>query len=69
MKRIGLRGIPGVFGAWDVQVNDNGFLAASYDHCFHWLIPPGVELLVGNKRRDINEIARAGYLRVLAAVE
>jgi hypothetical protein len=65
---IGLTAIASILRAWDVQINHDWLLAASHDHCFHRFIPPGVEFLVRNKGRNLNEVARAGFLNKLQII-
>src|SRR5258708_328564 len=45
----------------DVEVDDDGFLAASHQHALERLIGAGVDLLMRNKRRDEYEVARPGF--------
>jgi hypothetical protein len=45
----------------DVEVDDDRFLPASHKDAFERLIGAGVDLLVRNVRRDVNEVAGAGF--------
>ena len=45
----------------DVEVYYDRFLSASHEHAFERLIGAGVDFLMRNKRRDVDEVADAGF--------
>lgn len=52
-------------GTLDIEVHNNRFLAASDDHSLTRHIGPGVDFLMRNVRRNINEISRIGFVAEL----
>ena len=62
MKRIWLRRVRFAFRTRDIEIDDDSFLAAADDDSFDRLILGGVQLLMRNKWRDINKIARTCLL-------
>lgn len=62
MEGVGLGSAVGVFGAGDVEVDDDGFLAAADDDSFNGFVGAGVEFLVGDVGWDVDEIAGAGFV-------
>jgi hypothetical protein len=50
------------FGAGDVEIDDDGFLAAADDYGFDWFVSSGVEFLMGEIGRDVDEVAGAGFV-------
>jgi len=55
---------PDLFGRLDgrnVEVDDDRFLPASHEDAFERLIGAGVDLLVRNVRRDVDEVAGSGF--------
>lgn len=45
----------------NVEVDDDGFLAASHENAFERLVGAGVDLLVRNVRRNVDEVAGSGF--------
>jgi hypothetical protein len=68
MERVWLGGFAGVFGARNVQIDDDWFLAAADDDGFDGFVGAGVELLVGDVGRDVDEIAGAGFVHEFKVV-
>src|ERR1700730_1496487 len=68
VKWVGLWRHGGFLGAGDVQVDDDRFLAAAHDDGFDRLVFPGVELLMGHVRRDVDEVTGTGFVYELEAV-
>src|ERR1700674_593462 len=62
MKRIGLLVDRGGLGAFDGEVDDDGLLSAAQHPRFDGLVAAGVELLVRNVGRDVDEIAGPGFV-------
>src|SRR5581483_10261209 len=56
------------FRTFHVEVYDYGLLAAADDHSLARLVPPCVDLLMRHVRRDIDEIARAGFIAELKTI-
>src|SRR5205823_4076095 len=54
--------------ALDVQIHDDGLLPAADDHSFDGLIRRRVHFLMGNVRRHVDEIPRAGFFDVFQAI-
>ena len=48
-------------GGWNVEVDNDRFLSASHERAFKRLIGAGVDLLMRNKRWDVDEVALAGF--------
>ena len=46
----------------DIQIYDDRLLAAADHHRFHRLIRTSIHLLVRDERRNVDEIARSGFL-------
>ena len=63
MWRVG-----GVLGAWNVQVDDDGLLAAADDHCLYRLILASVQFLMRDVWRDVDEVSGAGFVDELEMV-
>jgi hypothetical protein len=55
-------------GAWDFQVDYDGFLSAPNDHRFYRLVAARIHFLVRDIRRNIDEIARTGLINEFEAV-
>lgn len=49
----------------DVQIHDDGILPASDYHCLTWHIRVGVDFLMWDVRRNVNEIARVRLIAEL----
>ena len=62
MEGIGLQRTGAVFGGGDVEVDDDGFLAAADDYGLDGLIFCGVKFLVRHVGWNINEITGAGLV-------
>src|SRR5271168_2090979 len=62
VKRVGSQSVSLIFGAGDIQVDDDRFLAAADDDCFHRLVLARVQLLMGGERRDVHKISRSGLI-------
>ena len=62
MKRVGLGRLRRIFGTGNIQIDDDRFLPASDDDGFDGFVGAGVEFLVGNVRRNVDEIAWAGFV-------
>ena len=56
------------FGTLDVQIHDHGILSASYNHCFTRYVGAGVDFLMRDVGRNVNEIASAGFSAEFQAV-
>ena len=52
----------------DIEVDDDGILAAAHHYYFDGLVGAGVQLLVRDEGRDENEIAGSGFIGELQAV-
>src|SRR5258707_383944 len=46
---------------FEIQVDDNGILTASYHHRLTGFIGPSVDLLMRHVRRNVDEVARSGF--------
>src|ERR1700733_11217388 len=57
MEWIVLWSVGSVLGTGDVEVDDNGLLAAAHDHGLYRLVFARVKLLVGNVGRDVDEVS------------
>ena len=62
MERVWLGGAAGVFGAGNIEVDDDGFLAAADYDGFDGLVGAGVELLVRDVGRHVDKITGAGFV-------
>jgi hypothetical protein len=62
VEGVGLRGDGMRFGAGDVEIYDDGFLAAADDYGFDGFVFFGVEFLMGDVGRDVDEVAGAGFV-------
>src|SRR5262245_12929208 len=60
VDRVAPRHLLGLFHRLDIEIDDDGLVVASYQHTFERFARTGVDLLVGNERRHIDEIARSG---------
>lgn len=67
MKRIILRIAGWRIGAWYIEIHDDWFLAAAHDYGFDRFIGSRVEFLVGQVRRNVDKISRAGFVDELEA--
>jgi len=56
------------FGAFDIEVNDNRFLAAADHDCLHRLVGPRIHLLVRYVGRNIDEVARSRLFDILQLI-
>ena len=61
MVRVYPSRLCGWLGADDVQVDHDGFLTASHQDRFHWFVALGVDFLMGNVGRNVNEVAGTGF--------
>ena len=52
-------------GTFDIQIDDNGILSAPDDHGFTRDVWAGVDFLMRDVRRNINEIAGFGFVAKL----
>ena len=55
-------------GRGDIEIDDDGILAAPHHHYFDGLVGAGVQLLVRDERRHENEIAGTGFIGELEPV-
>ena len=63
MKRIiSLRIARRPFRAGYIEIHHDRFLAAAHDHGFDRLIGSRVQFLMGQVRRNVNEISRPGFI-------
>ena len=62
LRRVALRSFGGVFGTWNLEVDDDRLLAAANDYGLHRLIFAGVQLLMRHVGRDIDEVSRASFI-------
>jgi hypothetical protein len=46
----------------DIQIDYDGFLAAADDHGFYRFVLAGVEFLMRNVGRDVDEVSRTGFV-------
>lgn len=56
------------FGTLDVQIHDHGILSASDYHCFTRHICAGIDLLMWDVGRNVNEIAGVSLIAELQAL-
>ncbi len=59
VERVVLGSVRSVLRTWNVQIDDDGVLTATYDHCFHRFVLMRVQFLMGNVGRDVDEVTRA----------
>src|SRR5579862_3079331 len=62
VSRIDPAGLRRRLGTWNIQVDDDRFLAAADHHCFHRDIRVGVDFLVRHVRRNEDEVAGTGLV-------
>src|SRR5215469_17867102 len=60
-----IRAVIGRLGALDVEINDDRILSTPDYHCFAGNIHASVDFLVGDVRRNVNEVSRIGFVREL----
>jgi hypothetical protein len=68
MERISHGVYVGRFRAFDIEIHHDWILSASDDNSFHGLIRVRIHLLMGNVRRDINEITGPGLFDMLKSI-
>jgi hypothetical protein len=68
VKRIVLRRIRSVFGARDIQIDDDGLLSTANDYCLYRLVFAGVQFLMRNVGRNVDEVSGAGFIDELEIV-
>lgn len=56
------------FRTFDVEIHDHRILPASDDHSFAWHIRTGVNFLVRDVRRNVNEISRRRFVAELQMI-
>jgi hypothetical protein len=52
----------GGLGAFDIEIDDDGFLSAADDDGFDGLVAARVEFLLLDVGRDVDEVAGAGFV-------
>lgn len=68
MEGIGLRRFWQVFGAWNVQIHYDGFLAAAHDYGFDRLVFSSIKFLVREVGRNVHKIARTSFVYELELI-
>jgi hypothetical protein len=68
VEGIVLRIVGRVFRAGNIQIDDDGFLTAAHDHRLDRLVFAGIQLLMRNVGRNVDEISWAGFVDELQIV-